>query len=144
MANFKVASRRRVFVVSASAQQQTQGFAVERFYPSGISGRRVVCDGRPQHQRVASEAQSHSPAAMREIRSRSYPVSLFIDVGLAATYHRYRLYLESPRACGRLRNANCQRVGTNPDSISDTRVGFDALLFGKPGDARFDSARVRS
>jgi len=66
----------------------------------------------------------------------------FVDVGVAATYHRYRVYLDFPMpllitgTSGMIGpyqlSAPTVDVGTNPDTISDARVGFDMRLLGQP------------
>jgi hypothetical protein len=67
----------------------------------------------------------------------------FADVGLAVTYHRFRVYLNIPLPLEVAGNSG--RVGPfqvaapslniahNPDTISDSRLGFDMRLLGKPG-----------
>src|SRR5260370_6599760 len=67
----------------------------------------------------------------------------FADAGIAATYERYRVYLNFPipflvsGPSGMLGpvqlNAPAVSVGTNPDGVSDPRIGFDMRLWGKPG-----------
>jgi hypothetical protein len=67
----------------------------------------------------------------------------FVNIGAAVTYDRYRLYLNLPipylvaGTSGMFGpyqlNAPAVTAGTNPDTIADPRLGFDARLFGQPG-----------
>jgi hypothetical protein len=69
----------------------------------------------------------------------------FVDLGLAVTYDRYRVYLNIPvpvelaGTSGILGpyqfTAPSVNIGKNPDTISDTRLGFDTRLLGKLGSA---------
>src|SRR5215831_11801448 len=66
----------------------------------------------------------------------------FVNVGAAVTYDRYRLYLNLPMpylVAGRSGifgplqlNAPAVTPGTNPDTVADTQLGFDARLHGEP------------
>jgi hypothetical protein len=132
MANSKLLLAAALLVLSANAQQQTQGFAVERFYPSAPGGGWFVMDdlnisGGFGGAISLTGGYAQNPIALLSSQS-------FIDVGLAATYRRYRVYLNLPVPVA-VTGTPTVSPGTNPDTISDTRVGFDALLFGKPGDA---------
>src|SRR5262249_13884500 len=67
-----------------------------------------------------------------------------MDVGVAATYHRYRVYLNFPMPVLVSGNSGALgpyqwsgpsvSLGTNPDTISDLRLGFDMRFWGEPGD----------
>jgi hypothetical protein len=67
----------------------------------------------------------------------------FADVAAAVSYHRYRVYLNLPVPLLVTGNSGTLgpyqltgpslSIGANPDTISDSRVGFDMRLFGKPG-----------
>ena len=67
----------------------------------------------------------------------------FVDVGAAVTYDRFRLYLNIPVPLSVTGNsgtlgpyqltAPSLNIGANPDTVSDTRIGFDTRLYGKPG-----------
>jgi hypothetical protein len=69
----------------------------------------------------------------------------FVNVGAAVTYDRYRLYLNLPMpylvagssgTFGPLQlNAPAVTLGTNPDTVADPQLGFDARLYGDPGAA---------
>ena len=67
----------------------------------------------------------------------------FVDGGVAVTYDRYRIYLNLPVPFSvtgmggtlgpyQLR-APSVSLATNPDTIADSRIGFDARLLGQPG-----------
>ena len=69
----------------------------------------------------------------------------FADLGLALTFDRFRFYLnfdaplsvkgESGTVGDYQLTAPGTDVGSNPDTLSDTRLGFDARLFGSPKSA---------
>jgi hypothetical protein len=134
--------------------QQPQGFAVERFYPSAAGGGWFVMDDldfdggfggavafTAGYSRKPLEVTS--PDGTRHLTLVSDEA--FVDVGVSATYHRYRVYLDFPmplRVTGNSGvvgpyqlNAPAVDVGTNPDTISDARAGFDMRLLGEPDSA---------
>jgi hypothetical protein len=136
----------------AEAQQQAQGFAVERFYPSAAGGGWFVMDdlniGGGFGGAVAlttgyarKPLEVSSPDGTQHLALVSDEA--FVDVNLAATYRRYRVYLDFPMpllvtgTSGTVGSyqlvAPAVNVGTNPDTISDPRVGLDMRLLGKPG-----------
>jgi hypothetical protein len=69
----------------------------------------------------------------------------FADFGFAATFDRWRLYLnfdmplviggQSGTLAGYQFAAPSLDPGSNPDTMSDVRMGFDARLLGEPKDA---------
>jgi hypothetical protein len=137
---------------SAQAQQQTQGFAVERFYPSAPGGGWFVMDdlnisgslggaisltgGYARNPLVVTNPGSTQRLSL--VSSES-----FVDVGVAATYDRFRFYANIPVPLTVTGNsgtigpyeltAPALNIGANPDTISDPRIGFDTRLYGKPG-----------
>jgi hypothetical protein len=138
----------------AHAQQQTQGFAVERFYPSAPGGGWFVMDDinisgglggtislTTGYSRNPLEVTSPGGAQRLALVSNE----AFIDIGIAATYDRYRLYFNLPMpllvtgqsgTVGPYQlTAPSVNIGMDPDTISDPRVGFDLRLLGKPGSA---------
>jgi hypothetical protein len=136
----------------AQAQQQAQGFAVERFYPSAAGGGWFVMDDLEMHGGFGGAMEltlgyAHDPLVVASGGQRLAVVSdeAFADIGLAATYDRYRVYLDfsSPIAIegssgtlgGTQYTAPTVTLGNNPDTISDPRVGFDVRLLGQPGGA---------
>ena len=136
----------------AEAQQQAQGFAVERLYPSAPGGGWFVMDDVNISGGLGSAISlitgySQNPLVVTGPGGapRLIVVSseAFVDVGVAVTYDRYRFYLNLPVPL--LVTGNSGPVGPyqvtapsvniaqNPDTISDSRVGFDARLLGNPG-----------
>jgi hypothetical protein len=136
----------------AEAQQPPQGFAVERFYPSAAAGGWFVMDDlnidgglggavafTTGYSRKPLEVTSPDGTQRLSVVSNE----AFVDVSLAATYRRYRVYLDLPMpllvtgTSGTIGpyqlSAPAVDVGTNPDTISDARVGFDMRLLGQPG-----------
>jgi hypothetical protein len=136
----------------ADAQQQPQGFAVERFYPSAPGGGWFVMDDLSMSGGLGGAISLTTGYARNPLKvtgpdgtQRLALVSgeAFVDIGAAVTYDRYRVYLNFPvpldvtGMSGTLGpyqlSAPSVSIGTNPDSISDPRLGFDVRLFGKPG-----------
>jgi hypothetical protein len=68
----------------------------------------------------------------------------FLDIGGSITHDRFRGYVNFPMpllgtgTSGTVGNyqftAPSLTLGTNPDTVSDGRIGVDARLLGKPGD----------
>jgi hypothetical protein len=133
----------------AGAQQQAEGFAVERFYPSAPGGGWFVMDSLDLHGGLGGAAgivvnYAHDP--LRVTGAGSQPLNVVsdqasADVGFAVTYDRFRLYvnLDSPLWTGG-RNGSVGGysftapdvdLGVTPDSLSDVRFGFDALVLGR-------------
>jgi hypothetical protein len=140
-----------VWPTYAEAQQQPQGFAIERFYPSAPGGGWFVMDGLNIDGGFGAAVAFTTGYSRRPLEITSpngMHLSLvsdeaFVDVSVAATYHRYRVYLDFPMpllvtgtsgVVGPYQlSAPAVDLGTNPDSISDARVGFDVRLLGEPG-----------
>jgi hypothetical protein len=141
-----------VWSTRAEAQQQPQGFAVERFYPSAAGGGWFVMDDLNIDGGFGGAVALTTGYARKPLEITSpggtghlslVSDEAFVDVSVAATYHRYRVYLDFPMpllvtgTSGTLGpyqlSAPAVDLGTNPDSISDARVGFDMRLLGKPG-----------
>src|SRR5260370_5888489 len=138
----------------ASAQQQpsVRGFAVERFYPSAPGGGWFVMDDLNISGGLGGAVELTSGYARKPLevtspdgKTRLTLVSdeAFADAGIAATYERYRVYLNFPipflvsghtRMLGPFQlNAPALSVGTNPDAVPGPRIGCDIRLWGKPG-----------
>src|ERR1700676_2994939 len=136
----------------ADAQQQTQGFAVERFYPSAPGGGWFVMDDVRMSGGLGgaislttgysrNPLEVTSPDGTRRLTLISNEA--FVDVGVAVSYDRYRVYFNFPVPLLVTGNsgtlgpyqltAPSLTIGTNPDTISDSRVAFDMRLLGKPG-----------
>ena len=132
--------------------QQVQGFAVERFYPSAPGAGWFVMDDlsmrggfggaislTPSYSR--NPLQVSSPDGTQQLALVSNEA--FLDLGVAVTYDRFRGYVDVPMPAAVNGNsgtlglyqftAPSVSLGTNPDAVSDPRIGFDARLFGKPG-----------
>jgi len=136
----------------AEAQQQPRGFAVERFYPSAAGGGWFVMDdlnidGGFGGAVALITSYSKNPL---EITSRGGTERLalvsdeaLVDVSVAATYHRYRVSLDFPMplhvagmsgTVGPYQfSAPAVDLGSNPDTISDARLGVDMRVLGQPG-----------
>lgn len=136
---------------SLAGAQQTQGFAVERFYPSapgsgwfvlddvnmsgGLGGAISLTTGYSRNPLLVT-----SPDGTQRLTLVSGEA--FMDFGVAVTYDRYRAYLNLPVPLLVTGNsgtlgpyqltAPSLSIGTDPDTISDSRVGFDMRLLGKP------------
>ena len=136
----------------AEAQQQTQGFAVERFYPAAPGGGWFVMDDVKIGGGLGGAVSLTTGYARNPLevtspdgRQRLALVSgeAFLDVGVAVTYDRYRVYLNIPVPLSVTGNsgilgpyqltAPSLSIGANPDTVSDTRLGFDTRLLGNPG-----------
>jgi hypothetical protein len=136
----------------APAQQQTTGFAVERFYPSAPGGGWFVMDDLNISGGLGGAISLNGGYARNplEITSPGGTQRLtlvsgesFVDLGAAVTYDRFRLYLNIPVPLSVTGNsgtlgqyqltAPSLNVGANPDTVSDPRIGFDVRLYGKPG-----------
>lgn len=137
---------------SVRAQQQTTGFALERFYPSapgsgwlvmsdlnsggGLGGAIDITSGYARNPLTVSAAggEQHIGLVSNEA---------FVNIGAAVTYSRYRVYLNLPvpylvsgtsGTYGPYQlNAPAVTAGANPDTVADTRLGIDARFFGQPG-----------
>lgn len=135
----------------AHAQLQPQGFAVERLYPSAPGGGWFVMDDLSMEGGLGGAvslttgyARNPLVVAVAGGTQRLVVVSgdAFADVGVAVTYDRYRIYLNLPvpllvtGTSGMVGpyqlSAPSVNIATNPDSVSDTRVGFDVRLYGTP------------
>ncbi len=136
----------------AAAQQQPAGFAVERFYQSAPGGGWFVMDdlgisGRLGGAVALTSGYARNPLVITgpDGKQKLAVVSeeAFLDIGAALTYDRVRGYINFPTplllsgTSGTLGlyqfTAPSVSLGTNPDTISDPRIGVDARLLGEPG-----------
>ena len=135
---------------SASAQLQPTGFALERFYPSAPGAGWFVMDDLNISGGLGGAVSLTSGYARNplEITNPGAPAlalvsnEAFVDIGAAVSYSRFRGYLNIPiplvvngvsGTVGPYQlTAPSLSVGINPDEISDTRLGFDVRLLGKP------------
>ncbi len=134
----------------AGAQQQAQGFAVERFYPSAPGAGWFVMDDLAMRGGIGGAVAltggyAYKPLVVTDGLHRLGVVTdqAFADVGLALTYDRYRFYLNfsHPMVIGGeggtvgsyTYTAPSVDAGKNPDLITDVRVGYDVRLVGLSG-----------
>jgi hypothetical protein len=131
----------------AVAQQQTDGFALERLYTSAPGGGWIVMDALDMHGGFGGAVELTTGYANDPLRVQAGGQSLavvsseaFADFGLAGTYDRYRIYanftvpLRLTGYSGTVGNytytAPDVNLRTNPDNLADIRLGFDARLLG--------------
>lgn len=152
----------------AEAQQQAQGFALDRLYLSAPGGGWFVMDTLDMHGGLGGAVSlttgyAHDPLRVRtsDGSQRLTVVSdeALTDIGFAATYGRFRAYLnfDTPltvqgQGCPPApHDATCGIVGayqftapnsgqaftpsgvnpaTAPDAFADARIGFDVRLLG--------------
>jgi OOP family OmpA-OmpF porin len=141
---------------AAQAQQvapPAPGFAVERFYPSAAGGGWLVMDdldmhGAPGGAMSLTTGYARNPLRVTDGGQRLGVVSdqAFADFGLAVTYRRWRVYLDldaplwirgsiSPGVpiAGHQFTSPHLNLGSNPDTLSDPRLGADLRLVGEAG-----------
>jgi hypothetical protein len=115
----------------AKAQQQSVGFAIERFYPAPPGSGWLFLDDLKMTGGLGG-AISFTTGYSHDLS----PISdqAFMDVGVAGTYERYRVYLNFPMplVVAGSNGSPSLGVSSNPDTISDPRVGFDARFVGTP------------
>jgi hypothetical protein len=144
---------------NAPAEAQEQGFGVERFYPSAPGGGWFVMDDLSLRGGLGGAAALSTGYARDPLRITSTDGSqhlnlvsddAFVDLGFAATYDRWRFYLnftmptlvqgEGGTVGGRsfaapaVPNYGSPGVtpSSSPDIISDVRIGIDARILGEP------------
>jgi hypothetical protein len=136
----------------ADAQQQATGFAVERLYQSAPGAGWFVMDDLDMSGRLGGAVSLTSGYARNPLvitgpdgKQKLAVVSeeAFVDFGAAITHDRFRGYIDFPvplllsgtsGALGEYQfTAPSVSFGTNPDTVSDPRIGFDMRLFGEPG-----------
>ncbi len=133
----------------ADAQQQAQGFSVERFYPAAPGAAWMVMDDLRLQGKLGGAVSLIAGYARGPLRvdtaDGSRPLNVianqvFADTGMALLYDRYRLYLNLSTplyTSGKSGTANGYRftspavdVGKYPDKVTDIRLGFDTRLLG--------------
>jgi hypothetical protein len=136
----------------ADAQQQADGFAVERLYQSAPGAGWFVMDDLDISGRLGGAVSLTSGYARNPLvitgpdgKRKLAVVSeeAFADFGAAITHDRFRGYIDFPvplllsGTSGTLGEyqftAPSVSFGTNPDTVSDPRIGFDIRLLGEPG-----------
>jgi hypothetical protein len=137
---------------NADAQQQASGFAVERLYQSAPGSGWFVMDdlnisGGLGGVLSISSGYAHNPLVITGSNGQQHLALVtqqaFVDLGGAVTYHRFRGYINLPTpilgtgTSGTLGpyqfTAPAVSLGTTPDTLSDSRLGFDVRLVGEPG-----------
>lgn len=133
----------------AEAQQQPQGFAVERFYPSAPGGGWFVMDALDMRGGLGGAMALSVGYARNPLRVTDGSQSLAVvsdqastDLGFAITYDRFRFYLnldfplaikgQSGTVGDYSLTGPAVDLGSNPDTISDARVGSDVRIVGGP------------
>ena len=135
----------------ANAQQQADGFAVERLYQSAPGAGWFVMDdldisGRLGGAVSLTSGYARNPLVITGPDGKQLAVvseEAFVDFGAAITHDRFRGYIDFPvplllsGTSGTLGEyqftAPSVSFGTNPDTVSDPRIGFDVRLLGEPG-----------
>jgi hypothetical protein len=135
----------------AEAQQQAEGFAVERLYQSAPGAGWFVMDDLDMSGRLGgavslTSGYARNPLVITGPDGKKLAVvseEAFADFGAAITHDRFRGYIDFPvplvlsGTSGTLGQyqftAPSVTFGSNPDSVSDPRMGFDVRLLGEPG-----------
>lgn len=135
----------------AEAQQQAEGFAVERLYQSAPGAGWFVMDDLDMSGRLGgavslTSGYARNPLVITGPDGKKLAVvseEAFADFGAAITHDRFRGYIDFPvplvlsGTSGTLGQyqftAPSVTFGSNPDSVSDPRIGFDVRLLGEPG-----------
>lgn len=142
-----------LYTVPLRAQQQANGFALERLYQSAPGGGWIVMDSLDMHGEFGGVVElttgySNNPLVVQAGAQSLAVVSseAFLDFGLAGTYHRYRVYanftapIRLTGYSGTVGNYTYTAPDINlrqtPDNMADIRLGFDARLLGD-ADSRF-------
>jgi len=133
----------------ANAQQQAQGFSVERLYTSAPGAGWFVMDDLTQRRGLGGTMALTTGYARDPLRvtdgTTHLPVvsdQAFTELGLAATYDRWRLHLDldmpltvrgrSGVVGGYRFTAPYVELGSHPDTLTDARIGVDGRLLGEP------------
>lgn len=142
-----------LYPVPARAQQQANGFTLERLYQSAPGGGWIVMDSLDMHGEFGGVVELTTGYANNPLVVQAGGQSLavvsseaFLDLGLAGTYHRYRVYANFTAPIrlmgysGTVGNYTYTAPDINlrqtPDNMADIRLGFDARLLGD-ADSRF-------
>src|SRR5581483_8039576 len=127
-----------------------QGFAVDRFYPSAPGAGWLVMDALDLQGGLGGAigltlGYASNPLRVHDGVHRVAVVSdqAFADVGAAITWRRLRFYLnldtplvirgDSGTVGDYAFTAPSVNPASNPDVLSDARVGTDVRIVGRPG-----------
>jgi hypothetical protein len=141
-----------VWSASAEAQQQAQGFDLERLYTSAPGGGWFVMDTLDMRGGLGGAVNMVTSYARNPLRITDGSQHLavvsdeaFLELGAAATYDRFRLYFsfDSPLTVqgnggtlgGYAFTAPSVDLASSPDAVSHARAGFDARILGDPTSA---------
>jgi len=133
----------------ADAQQQVQGFALERFYPAAPGGGWFVMDDLSMRGGLGGAMELTTGYALKPLRVTDGTQHLavvsdqaFTDFGFAVTLDRWRLYLnldmplythgQSGTVGGYQLTAPAVEPGLSPDTLADPRLGVDVRIVGGP------------
>jgi hypothetical protein len=133
----------------ARAQEQAEGFGVERLYLSAPGAGWFVMDTLDMRGGLGGVAAltlgyAHDPLRIKTSDGSQHLAVVsdeaFANFGFAATYDRWRLYLnfnvplviegQSGIVGNYQFTAPAVNPGVNPDTLSDARIGFEGRLFG--------------
>jgi hypothetical protein len=143
------------YALPRSSQAQTKpagGFAVDRFYPSAAGGGWLVMDDLDLRGSLGGAVGFTTVYAMKPLRvpgpSGDLDVvssQVYSDFAFAIGYDRWRLYLDldmplvlrgdSGTAAGYSFTGPAVDLTSNPDTLTDARLGIDGRILGEPGDA---------
>jgi hypothetical protein len=132
------------------APQQPLGFALERLYPSAPGGEWLVMDALDMRGGLGGAMALTAGYARNPLRIAGGSTHLavvsdqaFADFGFAATYVNWRVYLnldmplstrgQSGTVGAYQFHPPSMDLGSNPDTLSDARIGFDSRLVGEHG-----------
>jgi hypothetical protein len=134
---------------AAEAQQQAQGFALERLYTSAPGGGWIVMDALDMHGGFGGAVELTTGYARDPLvitgpegteKLAVVSTEAVVDFGLAATYDRYRVYAnftvpasltgDSGTVGNYTYTTPNVSLGSDPDNLADIRLGFDARLLG--------------
>jgi hypothetical protein len=133
--------------VTAHAQQPAKGFDLERLYTSAPGAGWFVMDTLDMDGGLGGAVDLVASYARNPLRvtngARELDVvsdEAFMQIGAAATYHRFRLYVtfDTPIAVegnggsadGYTFTATSVDLASAPDAVSNGRLGFDARILG--------------
>lgn len=141
-----------LFSPAAVAQTAAPGFALERFSPSAPGAGWFVMDALDMNGGLGGAMSLTASYARNPLRIGSGPGAFSVvsdeavlTFGVGLTYENWRIYLDvdaplliqgqSGTADGYSFTAPAITLESNPDTLSDPRIGADVRLFGMPGES---------